>query len=408
MTKEQAIQTLINVANAEVGYLEKASNSQLDSKTANAGRNNYTKYWRDLKPDWNGQAWCAVYVSWVFTAAFGIEAAKKMLKHENDFPYVYCPTLGARFTKYANPQVGDVVIFYRNGTFAHTGIVTKVVGDKFYTNEGNTSGGSTIIANGGGVCNKSYYNSNLPGTKFCRPDWSIVSDATPAPAPAPSGKTWLEYGDRGDKVKGLQIDLNKLGYRDSKGRKLEEDGIYGTNTVYAVKAFQRAHNLAVDGEAGVNTFAMLESVLKANSGSSGGSGVDMSDYIAQAQGHLNNFVGAGLAITGVLDEKTKKGLRKGIQNALNLDYGYGLAVDGIIGTASKNALRRSVVRRGSRGQLVTALEIGLLIHGIDPRGVESPGIFGSGLYDATGIFQNRAGITVDHEAGYNTFMALQK
>ena len=54
---------------------------------------------------------------------------------------------------------------------------------------------------------------------------------------------------------------------------------------------------------------MLESVLKANSGSSGGSGVDMSDYIAQAQGHLNNFVGAGLAITGVLDRKDQKGLQ---------------------------------------------------------------------------------------------------
>ena len=105
---------------------------------------------------------------------FGLETAKKLLKHENDFPYVYCPTLGARFTKYANPQRGDIVIFYRNGTFAHTGIVTKVEGDKFYTIEGNTNNGSTIIANGGSVCSKSYNNSNLPGTKFCRPDYSIV------------------------------------------------------------------------------------------------------------------------------------------------------------------------------------------------------------------------------------------
>lgn len=69
--------------------------------------------------------------------------------------------------------------FYRNGTFTHTGIVIKVSGDRFWTVEGNTSGGSTIIANGGGVCQKSYYNSNLPGTKFCTPNYSLVKNTTP-------------------------------------------------------------------------------------------------------------------------------------------------------------------------------------------------------------------------------------
>lgn len=174
ITIDKAIDALIACAENEVGYLEKKSNSQLYSKTANAGTSNYTKYWRDLKPSYQGQPWCAVFVSWIMYKTFGLETAKKLLKHTSDFPYVYCPTLGARFTKHANPQRGDIVIFYRNGTFAHTGIVTKVQGDRFWTVEGNTSGGSTIIANGGGVCAKSYYNSNLLGTKFCRPDYSIV------------------------------------------------------------------------------------------------------------------------------------------------------------------------------------------------------------------------------------------
>lgn len=174
ITIDKAIDALIATAQAEIGYMEKKSNAQLDNKTANVGDGNYTKYWRDLKPSWNGSAWCAVFVSWIMYKTFGLETAKKLLKHENDFPYVYCPILGARFTKYANPQRGDIVIFYRNGTFAHTGIVTKVEGDKFYTIEGNTNNGSTIVANGGSVCSKSYNNSNLPGTKFCRPDYSIV------------------------------------------------------------------------------------------------------------------------------------------------------------------------------------------------------------------------------------------
>ena len=174
-TSMNAINKLIQIAKNEVGYLEKASNSQLDSKTANAGENNYTKYWRDIKPDYQGQPWCAAFVSWCMMKAFGLDTAKKLLKH---WPYVYCPTLGSLFTKNANPKVGDIVIFYRNGTFTHTGLVTAVIGDRFYTIEGNTSGASGIIANGGGVCAKSYLNSQMPGTKFCTPDYSLVQSSS--------------------------------------------------------------------------------------------------------------------------------------------------------------------------------------------------------------------------------------
>lgn len=173
MTKEQAIKKVIDIAKGELGYLEKRSNYNLDDKTANAGQNNYTKYWADIKPSYQGQPWCAAYVTWILTQAFGVDIATKLLKH---YPFVYCPTLGSLFKLNSNPKVGDIVLFYRNGTFAHTGIVTGVNGDYFTTNEGNTSGGSTIIANGGGVCQKGYYNSNLPGTKFVTLDWSIVAD----------------------------------------------------------------------------------------------------------------------------------------------------------------------------------------------------------------------------------------
>ncbi len=166
-----AIEKLLNIANAEIGYLEKRTNSQLDSKTANAGSNNFTKYWRDIKPDYQGQPWCAAFVTWCMEKAFGKENAKKLLKH---YPYVYVPTIASLFERHANPKIGDIVCFYRNGTFTHTGFVTSVNGDCFTTVEGNTSNGSSIVANGGAVCKKGYYNSNLPGTKFVRPDYSII------------------------------------------------------------------------------------------------------------------------------------------------------------------------------------------------------------------------------------------
>lgn len=63
---------VLKVAEGEIGYLEKASNSQLDDKTANAGNKNYTKYARDFDqkyPSWyngkkNGFAWCDMFVDW--------------------------------------------------------------------------------------------------------------------------------------------------------------------------------------------------------------------------------------------------------------------------------------------------------------------------------------------------------
>lgn len=259
LTKEQIINVLITVAKNEIGYLEKATNAQLDSKTANAGYNNYTKYWRDVYPAYQAQAWCACFISWIMMTAFGLETAKKLLKH---WPYVYCPSMRDYFTLYANPQVGDIVIFKHNGVFTHTGFVIEVQGDKFKTIEGNTSGASGIVANGGGVCQKSYYNSQLPGTKFCRPDYSIVTSiksnsTTNTSTTTTTTKNWIEYGNRGNDVKTLQTKLNKVGY------KLEVDGVCGNATAAAIKDFQRKYNLAVDGQAGKNTITKLDSVISA-------------------------------------------------------------------------------------------------------------------------------------------------
>ena len=268
-TGMNAINKLIQIAKNETGYLEKASNSQLDSKTANAGENNYTKYWRDIKPDYQGQPWCAAFVSWCFMEAFGQEKAKKLLKH---WPYVYCPTLGNLFTRNANPKIGDIVIFYHNGTFTHTGIVTAVIGDRFYTIEGNTSGASGIIANGGGVCAKSYLNSQMPGTKFCTPDYSIVSDASAPVKPentssntAQTGEKYMfnpetvKAGDKNTSVLLLQEILRARGFKGKGGKALKLTWTADTNTICALKAYQESRKevLEVDGICGPATWKDL-------------------------------------------------------------------------------------------------------------------------------------------------------
>jgi len=179
--EKSELEKVIEVAKSDLGYLEKAlkykNNKEiLYDKTKGSSDENTTKHWFEIKQEWQGQPWCAIWICWVFTRALGKERAKELLKH---YPYTYCPTMSGLFTLHANPKVGDIVIFKRNGKFVHTGLVIAVDGDKFVTIEGNTSGASSIVANGGGVCMKTYYNSKLPGTKFCRPAYSstaITSD----------------------------------------------------------------------------------------------------------------------------------------------------------------------------------------------------------------------------------------
>ena len=262
---DKAIEKVIMIAKNEIGYLEKKSNNQLNDKTANAGSANYTKYWRDVYPGYQGQAWCACFVSWCFMKAFGLENAKKLLKH---WPYVYCPTLGNLFTRNANPKVGDIVIFYRGGTFTHTGIVTAVIGDRFYTIEGNTSGASEIVSNGGGVCAKSYLNSKLPGTKFCTPDYSIVngeiSNTKENSNTVTGGKYMFEpetvqLGSAGTSVLLLQEILVARGFKGRNSKVLDLDREAGDNTIYALKAYQKSRNgaLEVDGVCGPATWKDL-------------------------------------------------------------------------------------------------------------------------------------------------------
>lgn len=62
----------------------------------------------------------------------------------------------------------------------------------------------------------------------------------------------LRSGNRGTQVKVLQFLLNETGYDCG-----EADGIFGTKTTAAVKAFQKAKGLTVDGICGKNTWTKI-------------------------------------------------------------------------------------------------------------------------------------------------------
>lgn len=178
------VQRVINLARSYVGYLEKKSNSQLESLTANAGSANYTvfaKKYRDYGfGDYQGQPWCAMAVTVLFYDALGKNKAEKILK-----PYAYCPygvndwkskgRWHSRVSGYS-PKVGDVIFFSNGAESTHTGIVYKCDGGRVYTYEGNTSGGNTLIPNGGAFCAKSYNLNYSRILGYGNPNWTLINE----------------------------------------------------------------------------------------------------------------------------------------------------------------------------------------------------------------------------------------
>lgn len=158
-TSKSAYEKCAELMASQTGYMEKASLANLDSKTANAGSANYTKYARDVnawgQPGCQGQPWCAEYQFWIQVKMFGLKAA---LRHMGGGFY-NCQSITKHAkqqgTWHSTPKLGALVIF-RNGT--HIGRVTKVTDTHIYTNEGNTNptDKNTVIPNGGMVCDKVY------------------------------------------------------------------------------------------------------------------------------------------------------------------------------------------------------------------------------------------------------------
>lgn len=131
---------IVRVAESQVGYKEKASNSNLDDFTANAGSANYTKYgqWYGLNP----AAWCAMFVSWCANEA-GVSttvipkysSCSTGMKNFKDLDcFYYSSAYGGNYT----PEVGDIFFTGTSTTSSsHTGIVVAVSSTQITVVDGN-------------------------------------------------------------------------------------------------------------------------------------------------------------------------------------------------------------------------------------------------------------------------------
>lgn len=105
--------------------------------------------------------------------------------------------------------------------------------------------------------------------------------------------------------------------------------------------------------------------------------------IKLGQQHAINFTGVKIATDGIVGLETNKMKKRVLQHAINLDYRKNLVEDGIFGTNSKSALGTHYVEKSEKQYMVTAAEILMYLNGIDPNGLELPGVYGNGLVNAT-------------------------
>lgn len=183
-----AVDQFTALAKGEVGYLEKNTNDlkYLYNKTANSGSNNYNKYGYELAStdifngNKNGYAWCTSFYCWLWYHLWGAEKTKKALylpskslAADCDFAVQYYKAKG-KFG--STPQLGAQIFFKSSdgSYYAHTGAVVGYDANYVYTVEGNTSGASGVVANGGGVAAKSYSRNYSRIGGYGYPDWSVV------------------------------------------------------------------------------------------------------------------------------------------------------------------------------------------------------------------------------------------
>lgn len=255
----------------------------------------------------------------------------------------------------------------------------------------------------------------------------------------------LEYGSRGTEVMKLQKALLSLGF-DPNGT----DGKFGSGTRSAVKAYQKARGLVVDGKAGNLTLTMLYNEASGSTGSSSGNSSSGSSAgstntstlkygatgsrVSELQtnlkklgyytGSIDGKFGAGTKRAVVAFQSANKLTPDGLAGAKTLTLINALVSNANTGssgststggsassgntssgsTSSSSGSFTRTLRRGYTGQDVVKVQNRLKELGYYTKSVD--GVYGLGSMAAVKAFQEKNGLFADGLAGAKTFDAL--
>ncbi len=263
--------------------------------------------------------------------------------------------------------------------------------------------------------------------------------ATPTPLPTfelPEGK--VRQGSRGDDARLVQQRLIELGYLTGKA-----DGIFGDNSVKALKAFQTKHSLKADGVAGSGTNALLfshmalradtvvtsapaatptapatptpsyepvtkENVVVIRQGTTGTAVLRLQQRLTQ----LGYYTAAMDGVCKVDDVAAIRAFQR--TNSLDVDGVAGYGTQSVLysatalmdnGQMAGGAVDTfATLKKGMRGDDVRQLQERLITLGY--LSGTADGVYGTDTAEAVYNFQKRSGLVRDGVAGAKTLAAL--
>ena len=250
------------------------------------------------------------------------------------------------------------------------------------------------------------------------------------------GGTTLRSGSTGSSVEQVQFWLNTLSQYESSIPSITVDGIYGTSTANAVRAFQRLNGLTVDGVVGQTTWNAIYNEFRSiqsdngtpnaypgtalRQGSSGQNVRLVQFWLKIARtvySSLNN-----VTVDGVFGAATATAVKK-------FQSYFGLTSDGVVGRTTWNKLYEvyndiankllssslrpgeypGILQRGSSGTAVRELQFYLYLMSAYESSIPAvsiDGSFGAATENAVRAYQRFAGLTVDGIVGRTTWNSL--
>ena len=252
------------------------------------------------------------------------------------------------------------------------------------------------------------------------------------------GGTVLRTGSTGSAVEQLQFWLNTLAQYNSAIPSVTVDGVFGSGTAAAVRAFQRKYGLTVDGVVGRDTWTELYDQFRSIQSDNGtpnaypgtalregasGQNVRLVQFwlkIARTvYSNLNN-----ITVDGKFGSATTAAVKR-------FQTYFGLTSDGVVGRTTWNKLYEvyndiankllssslrpgeypGVLRKGSSGTAVRELQFYLYLMSAYESSIPTvsiDGSFGAATETAVRAYQRFAGLTVDGIVGRTTWNSLYR
>ena len=250
------------------------------------------------------------------------------------------------------------------------------------------------------------------------------------------GGTVLRTGSTGSAVEQLQFWLNTLAQYESSIPSLTVDGVYGTGTANAVRAFQRKYGLTVDGVVGRATWTevydQFRSIQSDNGTPNAYPGTALREGASGQNVRLVQFwlkiartvypSLSNVTVDGKFGSATTAAVRR-------FQTYFGLTSDGVVGRTTWNKLYEvyndiankllssslrpgeypGVLRNGSSGTAVRELQFYLYLMSAYESSIPAiaiDGQFGASTEAAVRAYQRFAGLTVDGIVGRTTWNSL--